>query len=63
MTTYRLLSQSLRFHWRIHLAVILGVAALAAIVARRLWSNGLRTQATVYALLTVAAVVAAGEEI
>jgi hypothetical protein len=43
--------------------VILAVAVLAAIVALTLWSNGLRTQATVYALLTVAAVVAAGEEI
>jgi len=43
--------------------VILAVAALAAIVARRLWSNGLRVQATVYALLTAAAVVGAGEEI
>lgn len=39
------------------------VAVLAGIVARRLWTNGLRVQATVYALLTVAAVVAAGEEI
>jgi hypothetical protein len=43
--------------------VILAVAVLAAIVARTLWSNGLRTQATVYALLTVASVVSAGEEI
>jgi hypothetical protein len=42
---------------------ILVVAVLAGIVARRLWTNGLRVQATVYALLTVAAVVAAGEEI
>jgi ABC-type antimicrobial peptide transport system permease subunit len=32
MTTYRLLSQSLRFHWRIHLAVALGVAAATAVL-------------------------------
>src|SRR5687768_18403950 len=32
MTTSRLLMQSLRFHWRIHLAVALGVAAATAVL-------------------------------
>ena len=32
MTSFQLLQRSLRFHWRIHLAVALGVAAAAAVL-------------------------------
>lgn len=57
-----LLDEDSVVEWGTALA-ILATAVLATVVARALWRDGRRAQAVAYALLAVASVLAAGEEI
>jgi hypothetical protein len=58
----RLLAEDSVVEWGAALAIV-AAAVLAAMVSRTLWRSGLRVQGAAYALFSVAAVLAAGEEI